>query len=324
MLRPAALVITGLLFSHAIRVSACSVCIGGGPQMPDIGPAHSHGERFSLGLRHDYFSGDTLYFHGDRAANTGGEYLRQNNTSINLGVDIDESWSLFAGFRHSAKSYGREEDGEFVRRTESGWTDPVLGVAYNLRLIASESRALTLSLFGGASLPMGSTDFTGEEVAEHLAGEEHESAVHDHDLAMGTGEFGGVFSATLDYVEGRFLARATGSYTYRPEGDHTYDFGDPIVWDVSAGAQVMRGGHDALGVAVLFGITGEHVGHDRIAGVVEEKTGLHTLYAGPRLRVDYDSSLQANFGLDMPFAVYAYSPSLVSSYRVRAGVTWRF
>lgn len=303
---------------------ACSVCIGGGPQTPDFGPAHSHGERFSLGVRQDYFSGDTLYRHDDRADNASGEYLRQNNTSLNLGYDFDDHWSAFFGLRHSAKTYRRNEDGGIAKRTESGVTDPVLGFSYTGRIISEKSRHLGFNLFAGASLPLGNTDLTGEEVAEHLAGEEHESAVHDHDLAMGTGEFGAVFAATLDYIEDRFVSRATVSYTYRPEGDHTYDFGDPIVWDVAAGAQILHGGHGQMGVAVLLGVTGEHVGHDRIDGAVEEKTGLHTLYAGPRLRVDYDSSLQANFQIDMPFAVYAYSPTLISSWRARAGVTWRF
>jgi hypothetical protein len=320
--RPFSLV--SLFSSTSATALACSVCIGGGPQTPDAGFRHSHGERFGVGIRQDYFAGDTLYHRYDRVENTGGEYLRQNNTSLNLSYDLDENWSAFVGLRYSAKTYRREEDGGMANRTESGITDPVIGLSYSGKIISTESRRIGFNLFAGASLPFGNTDRTGEEVAEHLAGEEHESAVHDHDLAMGTGQFGAVLAATLDYTEDRFVSRATVSYTYRPEGDHTYDFGDPVVWDVATGAQILTGGHDAFGVALLVGVTGEHVDHDRIDGVVEEKTGMHTLYAGPRLLVDFDSSIRANFQIDMPFAVYASSPSLISSWRARAGVTWRF
>lgn len=316
-----------LLF--AARALACSSCIGGGPLSPDFGPAHSHGEKFGLSLRHDYFAGDTLYSGAHRVSNTEGEYLRQNNTTLGLAYDIDDAWSLFFGVRHSAKSYRREEDvggvDTMVSRTESGFTDPVLGAQYTGVLVQNETRYLALTLFGGVTLPVGNTELIGEEVEELTSGGgHHHGAVHDHDLAMGSGEYGATFMATLDYVEGRFLARASANYTWRPRGDYGYDFADNYGWDLAAGMQLKPGGHAVTGVALLAGITGEHAGNDRIDGTVYEHTENHTVYAGPRLRIEHDSMWQANLQLELPVYGYAAEAGLVSSWRARAGVTYRF
>ncbi len=322
------LLVTFSMLAYAARALACSSCIGGGPMSPDLGPAHSHGEKFGVSLRHDYFAGDTLYSGAHRASNPNGEYLRQNNTSLGVSYDVNDAWSLFFGVRHSAKSYRREEEvgglDTLVSRTESGITDPVLGAQYSGVIVQNETRYLAYSIFGGVTLPLGNTDLIGEEVNELAAGGHHHGAVHDHDLAMGSGEFGATVTATLDYAEGRFLARASANYTWRPEGDYGYDFADPYGWDLAAGMQLKPGGHAATGVALLVGLTGEHAGNDRIDGRVEELTANHTVYAGPRLRVEYDSMWQANLQVELPVYAYAAEAGLASSWRARAGVSYRF
>ncbi len=307
---------------------ACTMCVTGGPMTPDAPGAHSHGEKLGLGLRHDYFAGDTLYAGSSRGANPEGEHLRQNNTSVSLSYDLSESWSLFAGIRHSAKSYRRTEEingvDTVVSATESGITDPVLGVQWSPAVFSDEHRYAGFSLFAGVTLPLGDTDRIGEEVAELKAGGHAHGAVHDHDLAMGTGSFGGVFSAAFDYLHGPFVSRISANYTLRPEGDFGYDFADAYGWDIAAGARLMEGGHDRTGVTLLAGVTGEHAGDDRIDGRVYEHTSNHAVYAGPRLRVEHDSWLQANLQLDLPVYAHAGEVALVSSWRLRAAVTLRF
>ena len=148
------------------------------------------------------------------------------------------------------------------------------------------------------------------------------SAVHGHDLALGSGStdviFGGQGLWTWKRLYGtvgvQYVVRTTGAFDYRYANDLN-------VGGTVGGFAFLE--HDfTLGLEAV--LTCETKGNDTVNGQPETDTGLTALYAGPGMRFTWGSSLTAEIVGDLPAIENNAGFQVVPSYRIRGGVVWRF
>ena len=67
-----------------------------------------------------------------------------------------------------------------------------------------------------------------------------ESAIHGHDLTLGTGSYDGIFGAQASLRYKNFFAEANGQFTLRGDGAHDYHFANDVTWNAGPGYYLVR------------------------------------------------------------------------------------
>lgn len=167
----------------------------------------------------------------------------------------------------------------------------------------------------------------GHEGHEHSAirhgGVDHsiESAIHGHDLALGSGSVDFPVGASLYQEFGNIFLSADIRYFIRTEGDHNYEYADDLMWSFGPGYYFIL--EESQNLALRAAFSGEHKGKDTADGVKDDATGMDAVYAGPEL-VFSSGRLSGELGIDLPLDVNNSGYQLVPDYRIRAGLSYRF
>ena len=155
-----------------------------------------------------------------------------------------------------------------------------------------------------------------------------ESGIHGHDLALGSGSCDAVlgvgtftrYRAAFLQTSVQYTVRTTGSYDYRYANDLSFDFGPGYF--LLQGKRV--GGLGPVTLGAQFAISGEHKNRDTFRGEIAGDTGATALYVGPRLLAGAGRRLVAEAGADLPVLLDNTAFQIVPSYRIRAGLSYRF
>ena len=148
------------------------------------------------------------------------------------------------------------------------------------------------------------------------------SAVHGHDLALGSGSTDVILGTQALGTWKRLYGTAAVQYVVRTTGAYGYTYANDLNVGGTAGGFVFLEHDFTLGLEAVLGC--ETKGNDSLNGRPETDTGLTALYAGPGLRFTWGSALSAELVGDLPGIENNAGFQVVPSYRIRGGLLWRF
>lgn len=279
------------------------------------------------GIAEQYSDFETWKQGGEKVPNPAGERLHSFITQIVGGYSFTPRLALQLNVPLMARDFRRQETEGVVNGDESGLGDLSLLVSWAAYTDVTERSLTRITLLGGLKLPSGNSRRIKEELGEmdEAAGampEHHRSAIHGHDLALGSGSVDGVIGAQLFWSWQRAFVTGALQYLLRTEGDFEYEFANDLMWSGGPGAFVLLTHEYTVGVQAE--LSGESKGNDTLAGVKGGDTGITALYIGPDVRFTWGTSMGANLAVDLPVLQHNSGLQIVPDFRLRGGLTWRF
>jgi hypothetical protein len=182
---------------------------------------------------------------------------------------------------------------------------------------------IALRALGGVKFPTGDADRLKEELNEIPPPPGvPESAIHGHDLALGSGSYDGIVGGSLFARWKRLFATGAIQYAIRSDGFIDYRYANDLTWSGGPGVYLWLAHENTL--SLQFNISGESKGLDRFQGENADDTGITALYLGPEFAFTWRENLNAIVGVDVPVLQHNSALQIVPDYRVRAAATWRF
>jgi hypothetical protein len=282
----------------------------------------------------------TLQDDGREVPNPEDESIDSVITQLVLGYQITPRVGVQLNLPIIARQFERLEDGRRVRGNVSGPGDLTLLAHGLVHSVVTEHSLFRFSLLGGLKLPTGDSSRLGEELAEgssagvrrlvprHVepgprGGEDaHQSGVHGHDLALGSGSVDGLVGGDVFWSYDRVFATAELHYAIRSEGDFDYRYANDLTWTGGPGAYLLLDHDRSLALQAV--LSGETKGKDRQAGRRLDDTAVTNLFVGPGLLFTWGTSLAAEAALDVPVYQHNTSLQIVADYRLRVAAIWRF
>jgi hypothetical protein len=303
---------------------------------------HDDRPGFEVGVAEQYTDFDTRQEDSAEVSNPG-EYLRSSITQVLLGYNLNRWVGFQLGLPIIARNYRRLEGGVLERGDETGFGDMPLLATVRPFTHVTTTTVVRVSLFGGLELPTGSTDRLREEAEEAGAGAGAQrgraatssghstghtgdgpaaSAIHGHDLALGSGSVDGVIGAGAFVSWRRLFLSAHSQYALRAEGSFDYRYANDLTWSGGPGAFLVLDDRYSVGLQAVVG--GETKGKDEHDDEPVGDTGLTTISIGPRLLATWGSSLYADVAGELPVVQHNTGLQIVPDFRLRGGFTWRF
>ena len=285
------------------------------------------GKGFSVSLAEQFTSYGTLQQDSAEVANGTGQFFDSSVTQIVTAYHFTERFGVQFNLPVIRRSFARPEGAAFETGTVSGLGDAAL--AFNLEAFRWEAKHATFawSLLGGVKLPTGSADRLQEEVDELTAPPPppgRESAIHGHDLALGSGSVDGIIGTSVYARWQRVYFSAAMQYGLRTTGRFGYRHAADVTWAGGPGCYLAL--NDNYTVALQLNVTGETKGQDTFAlmGGRMPDTAVTTVFVGPQIAVTWAEQFSAEAGVELPVSRRNTALQVVPDYRVRAGITWRF
>jgi hypothetical protein len=284
---------------------------------------------FHFGIAEQFIDYGSVQESGRSKENDFSQHLHSSTTQIYGAYDFTGSFALQLNAPLVNRRFRRVENGVVEKGVESGLGDISIiakVVPYDFK---STQSSFVIQLFGGVKLPTGSTDRLGEEGAEVQLQDKHgdqgeaaASAVHGHDLSLGSGSYDFPLGAGALYQNKRFLFSGDLQYVIRTEGDFNYQYADDLIWSAGPGYYLSLGHEHTL--ALKINLSGEYKGKDTNAGEQEGDTGLRALFLGPDITATLGDHLGAELGVDFPLDINNTGFQAVADWKLRAAVSYRF
>jgi len=295
-----------------------------------------------LGVAEQYSHFATLKLDGDEVSNPADQYLDSSITQVLLGYNLNPAIGFQLNVPIISRSYRRIEDGSIQNGDVAGFGDlALLGTWRPYSRVGAQSVS-HFSLFGGLKLPSGSPHRLQEEVGEdhhHMmqaddeqdaddgAEEDTASAIHGHDLALGSGSVDGIIGGQAYLSWRRAFVTAAVQYRMRTEGSYDYRYANDLWWSGGPGVYVLLG-DDLLGrqysLTMQAVVSGEYKGNDELDGESSDDTALTAVYLGPAVSFTWGTSLGVEIAADLPLTQDTSGLQIVPDYRIRGGATWHF
>lgn len=292
------------------------------------------GDSFHIGLTEQFSEAGKLQDNGAKVANEMHQRLVSSQTFISAGYDFTDRLSLDLTLPYINRRFTRVEGESVAHGTEAGIGDITTSIGYLPYRSVEGAEIRILKLSAGVKLPTGDSDRLAEELSEeHMhenallrhGDEEHEmlSAVHGHDLALGSGSFDFPLGAAGLWQSGRAIFESEAEYVLRTPGDHSYRYANDLRWRVSPGYYAMMNHSSALALKVNLG--GEYKPMDKGQGGEKQgDTSINTLWWGPEVSYTSSGALGVFAAYDIPLNIENSGVQAVMSYRLRVGMNYRF
>jgi len=286
-----------------------------------------------VGLAEQFTRFGTLQRDGKEVENPANEWLDSSITQLVAGYSAHPRLLAQVNTPLIRRAFRRSTHAGPERGDESGVGDVSLHFIGTVHSTVRESGLQRLSASVGVKFPTGSTRRLREELdenagaagsmeGEHGSAHEHESGIHGHDLALGTGSTDVVLGAQWLGTYRRLYGTASMQYFVRTQGAHGYTYADETILSGTTGL-FLRLEHDrSLGLQASLSV--ETKGTDSLRGERVADTGATTLYASPGLRGTWHTALSAELDADVPAIRNNSALQIVPDFRVRAGLVWRF
>ena len=250
---------------------------------------------------------------GRKVSNDTGQYLNSSITQLFLAYQITQAFSFQANFPLINRTYQRPNGFSTDRGSESGIGDASLLGQWAVH----QDYNFSWNLFGGLKLPTGNASRIAEELSETDSNNEAPaSAIHGHDLALGTGSYDIIIGTNGRVHSGRFILPANIQYAIRTLGSYGYRYADDFAWQLVPGyyALLQPTYSGILGVS----ISGELKGNDTFRGNVASDTGTSAIYLGPQISLTVGEKMSAMVGFDLPVLQNETSLQIVPDTRIKA------
>ena len=303
-----------------VQASACDLC-----SVYSAAQAQGEvGKGAFAGVSEQFTHYSTIQQDGEEAENPADQKLDSSISQVFAGYNFNDRFGMQVNVPIIYSVFRRASgDGGIQRGTEAGFGDvSLLGHA---NLITKEERGFTFraALIGGVKLPSGSTDRIEEEEHHHDHGPGViESAIHGHDLALGTGSVDGIVGGAVSTRWKRAFANAAVQYAIRTEGDFHYRFGNDLNW--SGGPGLLLALKDQYTISFQASVSGEYKEEDEHRGDAVHDTGVTTVFLGPKVVLTWSDDLSAELAASWAVVGDNAGYQLMPEYRINAGLMWHF
>jgi len=149
------------------------------------------------------------------------------------------------------------------------------------------------------------------------------SAVGGHDVALGSGSVDGIVASGINANWQRAFFSADGDFAIRGTGRAGYRYSNEFSWSAGPGYRLIENADYTLSLQLLA--TGEYKGADTAQGQITNDTMVSSVGLGPKVLFNWNQHFTANLALEVPVMQhYDAGFQAVETYRVKAGVTFRF
>ncbi len=299
-----------------------------------------------VGLAEQFASFGKVQNDGHYVENEGHQHMESSITQLFGSYSLDSKLSLQVSLPYINRRFKRIENGVVDRGTEAGIGDMSILAKYIPYEYRENATIFYVQLLGGIKLPTGDSDRIREELEEdhhdenaeepalhmhstliprHGAHNDDEetiqSAVHGHDLALGTGSYDFPVGFNVFAEHGRVFGAGTLQYVFRTRGDFDYEYADDLTWEAGPGYYLSLGHEHTL--ALKANLSGEYKRKDNLNGETAGDTGLRSIFWGPEL-VATAGNWNAEVAWDIPLDINNSEFQAVPDYKIRAAISYRF
>jgi hypothetical protein len=221
------------------------------------------------------------------------------------------------------------------RGTEFGLGDMALIGRVAVLQKSTMEYGVVVNILGGVKFPTGDADRLKDEVDQAKLfesllppGTPHDplghsiSSVHQHNLALGSGSYDGIFGLTANARWQRWFFNGQFQYYLRTKGEAGFEYGDELM--VSGGPGVFALLNRSYTLSLQANVVYDTIARDELLGQLSNQTGLTAWYLGPLLNFTWGSRFSANLGVDVPLRIENHGYQSVPDYRLHGGLSWRF
>jgi hypothetical protein len=317
---------------------ACDLCGCYTPQMNAM-PATEF-SRWYAAVAEQFTDFGTLQFDGDKIDNPTGQYLDSSITQLVAGSNINTRFALQLSVPLIYREFKRPEGFAIDRGNVGGLGDVSLLLKTVAFHYASPARrtfevsgknpvaieqepdfTASALLLTGIKFPTGDSSRLQEEFHEIEIPGAPESAIHGHDLTLGTGSYDGIFGEQNSLRYKNIFFETNVLFTLRGDGSLQYHFANELLWSAGPGYYLVRNRETTMGLQ--FVISGEHKDVDRFRGAKAVDTGIDSVFLGPRLVASH-GRFSAEIAVDLPVAIDNTALQAVPDYRLRGGISVQF
>jgi hypothetical protein len=258
------------------------------------------------------------------------------NFSPRFGISLNLPLT-YLDFKRRDIRYSTTEPSKIV--TETGTEFGLSDISLIGRVTVFQKRSmkfgLLVNLLAGVKFPTGDTDRLKDEVEQARIfnlflppGTPHDplghsaASVHQHNLALGSGSYDGVFGATVNSRWQRWFFNAQFQYYLRTEGEATFHYGDEMMISGGPGGFLLLDKWYTL--SLQANAVYDTMARDELLGEVSDRTGSTAWYFGPLVNFTWGDHFSANAGIDIPLRIENNGFQSVPDYRVHGGLSWRF
>ncbi len=340
-----ALIIAGV---SALPAQACDICaIYSGISAVETKKGELH-----LGISEQFTEFREIQTDGRKVENSAHQRLASSITQLYASYDVDDRLSLQLVLPYMHRQFRTVHSDGTERGTEAGLGDVSLLAKYLIFNSESTSSIARVALLAGIKMPSGDSDRLAahthaEEhtepvdersetahamhalaiVQKHAIDEHHEepvaSAIHGHDLALGTGSLDFPLGVNALVQRGRWMLTTGAQYILRGEGRDEYQFANDLTYYIAPSYFIAL--DDEFTVAAGVQLSGEWKEKDTgRAGALEQDTAIRSLFVGPTISVSMGDGLCAELAYDLPADIENSGTQAVPDYRIRAALHMRF
>jgi hypothetical protein len=273
-----------------------------------------------LGAHEQYTPFGTLQEDGREVPNPDGQYMDSSNTQFLIGYQFGDHLSVQMNLPWLNRSYRRPVENRIETGTVSGLGDASLLAQFRPIGRITEASAVMWNIQGALKMPTGNSDRLLEELNESEEGSP--SAIHGHDLTLGSGSWDGLFGTTFYASRSRLSGEVAVQYALRSKGRIGYKFANDILWSIKPGVSFLQ--NERRTASVKLAVSGEAKGKDSLQGEHAEDTGITSVFLGPEVSFAWGRNLNALFGADFPIVLHNTSFQAVPDSRFRAALVWHF
>lgn len=277
---------------------------------------------FSLGLAEQYAAYDEIRDRGHKIDNLADQYLHSSTMQLHGTYVVSDSFAIQGTLPIIHRSFKRAEGGEIETGHEAGVGDMSFLGRYRIFNKHEMQSTLRIEIYGGIKLPTGDSERLREELSEEEEEGTMPSAVHGHDLALGTGSIDFPVGAAFFGQYGRGIVSAEAQYIIRTDGSYDYRYADDFSWAIGAGAYVLP--RDESSLAIKVNLSGETKGRDSRKGERFGDTSITQVFLGPELVWTSGDRFSLETALDLPIYVENGEVQATPTSRVRMAVSYRF
>ncbi len=310
---------TALFASHLFFIpllDACDLC----SVYSATNASGQGGMGFNAGVAEQFTHYGTLQDSGSKVPDTVGQYMDSSVTQIFSSYDFNNRVGVQVTVPIIYRVFKRPTTTGVETGTVSGVGDMSIIAKFMPYEKFTENFSFKSHLLAGIKLPTGSTSRLHEELTEMDT--DPPSAVHGHDLTLGSGSVDGIIGGNIFTRWHRFLGTADIQYAIRNAGDIGYRFANDLHWGVGLGGYLFL--KHSFTLATQLKTSGEHKGLDNLSGVSAGDTGITAVYMGPDFLFTWKQHLSANLGADIPVVLNNTAFQSVPDWRIRTAITWHF
>jgi hypothetical protein len=316
-MKKSCILLSVLPVSAALDAAACDVCAIYSAPLAH----HVYDAGFHLSVAEQFTHQGTIQVDGKKVPNEFDQRLDSSISQVAVGYQFTDRVGVQFSLPVIYRSFRRLEEDVVRSGKESGIGDAALLGNFVVLRRDKADWSLAWQVLGGVKFPTGDSDRLREELEEGV-GEEHESAVHGHDIALGSGSYDGIVGTEF-YARWRRLFFTAGmQYAIRSRGDFDYKYANDLTWSGGPGVHLVFNENWIVGLQAS--VSGEHKGKDDLGGETADDTALTAVYLGPLATVTWKGRLTAELGAAWPVHLDNSALQIVPDYRVIGALSWRF